>query len=228
MLRLREAHMRGDWAPLLSRLGWKRNDCGNWSDGDNQLIVEPGRTLTAKPPIIVLAEPGMDADDRATRGAALISPNGIEVRIVAGGVSQATGHRPGRYCMNHVALHVPNLLAEREWFETLLHTRSVLARDSIDDPIAGRCSDAHLARSSDFYITLRGPFTPAEVNHIGWMAANREDVVTAAKVLTAIGWPIVLGPVTVDQSFLVHFVGPDGHIHDFFCPMESLGLGNPI
>ncbi|HEX7241239.1 MAG TPA: hypothetical protein VF263_13275 [Longimicrobiaceae bacterium] len=152
----------------------------------------------------------------------LRSPAGIRIGLT-GGTPHAVDTDVSSFLMNHVAIHVPDVGRERVWFETILGSCTVLERERAWEPVTrSYWPDVHLFRFPDFYITLRGGFPRAFVDHVGWMVDAPDRVEAVAEVLRRIGWPVLFGPEEVDGSYLVHFHGPDGRVHDFFYPTSSV------
>jgi hypothetical protein len=91
------------------------------------------------------------------------------------------------------------------------------------EPVSGGfVADAHFVHVDGYYIVLRGRTGRPHLDHIGWMAASRTDVDMAHDIVRSIGWKTVIGPFEIDGSYLFHFRGPDGRVHDFFWPSEPL------
>ena len=208
-LKLRVFRLSGNWQPLLRRLdGWVETTPFDWTDGESEI------SFSAGPEIGFI---GTRGEDEGTR----VSPSGMRIGMGVHRCESVALTLP--YIMNHISLNVPNIEQEVEWYESLLGPSTVIARSSSWDPFQGRdLPDAHLFIRPNFYITIRGNFEQPAVDHVGWMACSPHYVDLAAKILTEIGWYILVGPKVIDSSYLVHFRGPDGRIHDFFYPEESL------
>jgi hypothetical protein len=204
--RLSFVRSRGDWSPLLSLIGWREIAIGTWTDEASAL----SDSLNANFAFSNCAE---------THSAR--TPAGLRVDFDRRGCVPLESRE---FVMNHVSINVRNVDSERGWFEGCLGSDAViLARASAFDPIKQDYqADAHLFNRPNFYITIRGTSDNPSVDHCGWMTASSAGVDRAATILHKLKWPIVLGPTTLDGSYLVHFEGPDGHIHDFFHPAPEL------
>lgn len=222
-LALRSVIVSGDWSPLLSQLpGWTRASDGTWTDGDGFLrcVTHPAMARMPTVAFRYLAPPARSGQRAHGASEELMSPSGLIIGI---DVSGRQACAPSTYTLNHAAFRVPEVAAERKWFETVLGSCTVLERDSTWDPVAQTYwPDAHLFRPPDFYVTLRGGFESAAIDHVGWMTDTAAAVDAVARTLRRIGWPILFGPASIDESYLVHFCGPDGAVHDFFYPQPSI------
>lgn len=220
---LRSVGLSGDWAPLLKRLhGWRCRDDHVWSDGVSEIFPRESR-VEAFGFVTAATHPIRAAGiDSLPKTALRQSPAGLVLSVVPA-PNRGTPLTSGDFILNHVAINVGNIAAEAEFFENLLGRTTVLRRESAWNPVAEDYRpDVHLYRDDDFYITIRGGFTAPSLDHAGWMASTRIAVGGVALILKELHWPIVLGPLEIDGSYLVHFRGPDGLVHDFFCPTAKL------
>lgn len=221
-LSIRQANVSGDWSPLLSALpGWRLTSPGVWTEGTSTVRCEPG--LGEGFPRFSLTGPSETG--RSARGdvRTVRTPAGIGIDLIEQSSIDCESESP--ILMNHVAVHVPELDPERRWYEALLGRCTVLERERAWEPVTEAFhADAHLFRSPNFYITLRGGFERAFVDHIGWMVDTPDRVDFIAGILRRIEWPIVFGPDEIDGSYLVHFRAPDGRVHDFFYPTACVRI----
>lgn len=228
---LRDFSIGPGWEPLLERLpGWEPTGPGTWSDGDARVTVRASSD-TAQVRFHVAGAQDVERLSRllGREGQPVLeatSPSGLRVTFALD--PSSCGERPSptarrALVMNHVALLVADVRSEQRWFEQFLGPSTVLARDRAWDPVERRWQpDVHLYRDPAFYVTLRQGQGAAQVEHMGWMAASESIVDGVAAELRRIGWPIVVGPTTIDGSYLVHFRAPDGHVHDVFSPTAAL------
>jgi hypothetical protein len=223
--------LAGDWEPLLAQLPSWRQLGPDWTDGVRR--ISPAGPALQSALVFGVAAPAWEAFAR--RGSAapgggvvahgneiidLHSPSGVPLRLVRMQLAEDL-HLP--YVLNHCAIDVTDLNAEKRWYEYWLKCPAWLQRGDGWDPVAQRrIADAHLFSDPDFYITLRGVQGGRGLDHVGWMAVERDLVDQAAELLQRVRWPIVLGPTEIDGSYLVHFRGPDGEVHDFFHPAPEL------
>jgi hypothetical protein len=216
-IQLRQFTLSGDWRPLISRLdGWNEISDNLFSDGESSLTL---RQRTEDPPALGFVFGGYNIDNAPV---SLVSPSGILLNVTERPAFMRSPTQ-NRMVMNHAAFQVPTVEDDRVWFEEVLGHCTVLARESVWDPIARTWwPDAHLFRPSDFYLTIRGNFTSSQVDHIGWMAYSMESIDDTAALLHKLGWPVLFGPEHIDGSYLVHFRGPDERVHDFFYPTPAV------
>lgn len=216
-IQLRQFTLSGDWRPLISRLhGWKEVENNLFTDGESSLtlIQEAGA-----PPALGFVFAG---EEGKRAPVTLVSPSGLRLKIVERPPYMQSPAQ-SQMVMNHAAFQVPEVEAERRWFEEMLGSCTVLARDSVWDPVAKTWwPDAHLFRPPDFYLTIRGNFTATQVDHIGWMTSSMQSIDEVAALLHELNWPVLFGPEHIDGSYLVHFRGPDGRVHDFFYPTPAV------
>ena len=216
-IQLRQFTLSGDWRPLISRLeGWSEVSHNLFSDGESSLALNqrPG-----DPPALGFVFGGHAADHAPV---SLVSPSGILLNITERPAFMRSPAQ-NRMVMNHAAFQVPKVEDDRIWFEEVLGHCTVLARESVWDPVARTCwPDAHLFRPPDFYLTIRGNFTSTQVDHVGWMTYSMESIDDIAALLHELGWPVLFGPKHIDGSYLVHFRGPDERVHDFFYPTPAV------
>lgn len=100
----------------------------------------------------------------------------------------------------------------------------LIPRERRFDPAVGADVDAeHFYVRNRLYLTQRfsadvlaGP----RLAHVGMEFAARDDIDQVHTLLQRIGWPIVVAPVVVDGSYLVHFEGPDGRVHDAYSVVD--------
>ncbi len=223
----------GDWSPLLLRLsGWRLSGENTWTDGLSRFITKDDRSglscgfsvgVRAWKHLMTLRKKKHETTNGGPHAGSLVltSPNGIRFGCELQEEVQDQIISP--YIMNHCALDVPELRAERAWFEELVRAAAVMARTSAWEPIVGAyLADCHVARLPDFYIAIRERPGTARINHIGWMAQESARVDEAAVIVAELGWPILFGPAQIDGSYLFHFRGPDGGVHDFFWVSEEL------
>lgn len=219
------------WSCIFQKLPWWR--CGGeniWSDGWSVVELSPlrgsqpefGFTISETAHSVVISErlgsPNLNNRQQLT---CLRTPSGIPVRFCAAAKSAHPQNNRSLW-LNHISLNVDDVMREMDWFEEVMGPSVVLARDAAWEPVSGQLvRDAHLFRSPWFYVTIRES-KQASVDHIGWMAMDQETVLRMADVVDSLDWKIVYGPAVVDSSFLFHFEGPDGRVHDFFYPIREL------
>ncbi len=204
--RLTGVRARGDWSPLLSQLGrWHQAGNDSWTDGVSRLSSSLPTDFTFS---------GVATPHFA------VSPSRFKIGFEPG-VSAPVDHE---FVLNHVAVNVCDVDLERDWMERLLGADAVvLARARAFNPLTQDWQpDAHLFHRPNYYVTIRGTGGATSVDHCGWMTKTRAGVDRAATILHRLKWSILLGPTTIDASYLIHFEGPDGRVHDFFHPGAEL------
>lgn len=219
------------WSRLLEALPtWRRAGSGSWTDG--WTVVELSSVSGGRPRFGFSARgPGASlpptilprGGERRAREADVMTPASIPVRFRAPECDPCDATGPFTLRMNHVSVNVGDVARERRWYEQVLGPSTVLARDAAWEPVSRRfVRDAHLFRSPWYYLTIRESQGPPGVDHVGWMADEPGAIDRLAEVVAGLGWKVVYGPAEVDGSYLVHFEGPDGNVHDFFCPLAEL------
>jgi hypothetical protein len=118
------------------------------------------------------------------------------------------------YNMNHIAYSTNNLDAIVKGFKA--HPGS-LFHDGVGwDPIVNASiRTVHFYEPGRFYVTLRESSKPLSVHHIGWECIDPQSVDLAEAILQQHGFP-TFWKGEIDGSYVLHFRGPDGNIHDFF------------
>lgn len=235
-LALCKFRLSGNWAPLFRRLPmWRQLDGDVWTDGLSE--VHLCECDSSRPDFgFVLfgqacwAEFVARLDELDRSGTRRESPqNKIHVATpsdVTVGFERAKDVTPGAgddhvLFMNHIALNVTRLDAERAWYESLFGLSAVLSRAAAWEPVSrSYVRDAHLFHSPSFYITLRETSKVSNTDHVGWMTQNKSAVDEMAELVKELGWTIVFGPAVIDGSYLFHFAGPDQRVHDFFFPTD--------
>ncbi len=202
---LHSVSLVGDWTPLLHHLkGWKQHDARIWQ-GAGAVLSTHANTACAT---IQTADTVVSVfSDRAWTAA----PSHRGERRHAEKLACPT--------LNHIALDIG--LDGDDLVEIVARGESTifLPRESRFDPSVGRNIIAeHVTNGHELYLTARFDEATSQTRlaHVGWELQRREDVDDVAAALQRIGWPIVYGPASVDESYLVHFRGPDGAVHDVF------------
>jgi hypothetical protein len=218
--------LTGAWSPLLSNLPhWRQSENEIWTDDVS--TIELSKTLTQQ------AAFGFKTDDKQqwiriagmanSQKIELTSPSGVLVSFEFLQKFSPFLTAMPTLIMNHVAINVTCLNAEQQWYETLLGPSTVLSRNHVWEPVSRRyIHDAHLFRSPHFYIALREAKKVSKLDHVGWMCNSKQRVNEIYHIVKKISWPVIFGPEELDQSYLFHFEGPDGRIHDFFFPTDAL------
>lgn len=130
--------------------------------------------------------------------------------------------------LNHVAIDTPTGIP---WLRSLLLEcgGEVFLRDeSRHDPSVNSLVRAeHIRVHDQLYITIRsvGNSGPAGA-HIGWQCRDENTVEHYYDRLKTAGAEIVVVPQLIDESYLIHFRGPDNLVHDFFCVKGASWHGN--
>jgi hypothetical protein len=230
--------LQGNWNPLFELLPtWRlHHDSDVWSDGVSVVEVsknsrtkltfgfvvddDPGWTkLISRLRKLNVSAPNVSVPNEIR----VMTPSGIEVKLRKQLSSQSRQRSNPPILMNHVAINVTEIAAERQWYEALFGNCTVLARKSAWEPVSNsHVRDVHLFRSPEFYITLRETGNVSDVDHVGWMTKDSATVDQMAAIVRQLGWPIVFGPAEIDGSYLFHFTGPDRRVHDFFFPTTPL------
>lgn len=222
-MKLRYFQLIEAWLPLLDAIGdWKEVGAGLWSDGES--FVRIGETGAGA--AIGFTCPAA-ADESGGDPGMVRTPSGL--RIAARTLELAMGQREASrvlpYVLNHVSIRTPLIDDDHRWFRHLLGSTTVLSRSENRNPVDGSVApEAHLCSGDSYYITLRGS-SHLGIDHIGWMARRRSLVDDAHRLITGLGWKTEWGPGDLDGSYLVHFRGPDGRVHDIFYPTEELRAG---
>jgi catechol 2,3-dioxygenase-like lactoylglutathione lyase family enzyme len=206
-------------------MGYRELAPGLWSDGDSSVRLNSVKEAQSGE-IGFLIQGGHQLQSPVQ-----VSPTGIvigmesEVPPLDSGIPQATSS----YIMNHVSIQTPDVDADHRWFTSFLGEHTVISDPSHFNPLDNRkAPEVHLWRDRDFYVTLRELPGEPRIDHVGWMAASQDLVDDAAEMLERLGLQIVMGPLYIDGSYLVHFRGPDGRTHDFFFPTSMLAsVGGP-
>jgi len=197
--------MEGQWGPLFRMLGWRKNRYF-YTDGDGRFY---GNFYA---PSFALEERIGEAWDSRYES----SPSGLKVPVYT---KKILSER--KYILNHVAVNVSDLEAEQKWWQALLNAEPALSVKQGWDPIINGPLDAiHFYKSPFFYITLRGQ-EPVGLHHIGFEARDKGAVLDAKEILKKIDWEIYWEGA-IDESYVLHFKGPDGRIHDFFSASDEL------
>jgi hypothetical protein len=218
-LKLRFFCLTEDWIPLFRALGgWRQASADVWSDGESAVrIGDPG----------LGAAIGFSNPRQAGKGGNIVctpSGLGIETRRSLGAGSGNEGSSLP-YVLNHASIRTPLIDEDHSWFRALLGATTVLSKIENRNPVDGSVApEAHLCADDSYYVTLRGS-SQLRIDHIGWMARRRSLVDDAHLLIAGLGWKTVWGPSDLDGSYLVHFRGPDGRIHDIFYPTEELRAG---
>ncbi len=221
------------WSCLFERLpNWFPTGRNVWTDGWTTVNLatlrhgQPliGFTSNKAGTLSALAAGPIDSDlPLEGRITDVMSPAGIPVRFKTIERAKIMSLEKFTLRMNHVSVNVKNLDQERLWYERMLGPSVVLARDKAWEPVSGSfVHDAHLFSPPWFYVTIRESNQAPNVDHVGWMANDVETVCRLGDIVNDLRWKIVYGPAEIDGSFLIHFEGPDGNVHDFFCPLEDL------
>lgn len=210
-LGLRNFVVQGEWASLLRNLpGWHQVRDDAWSDGDARVRLTLDQFGVG---MRILGGGGTEPD--------LTVPSGLRVPVEAS--REAPSSTSCRFVMNHVAINTPRLALDSVEWGRRLGAAPIFSRTMVWEPVSQHfVNDTHFCRAEDFYIVLRERPGAPHVDHIGWMARARSDVDAAHGVVSALGWRIVIGPFEIDGSYLFHFQGPDGRVHDFFWPSDEL------
>jgi hypothetical protein len=215
-MKLRYFRLSPAWHPLLTALGvWKEMSAGLWSDGDSLVRIA---AADEEPSI------GFTSDLPSGDCPRLRTPSGL---LIARDCSAPSFQRSASggaqpYVLNHVSIRTPLIEEDHRWFRDLLGANTVLSKSENLSPLDGTVApEVHLCSGDSYYITLRGS-QELRIDHVGWMARRRSLVDEAHALLTGLGWTTVWGPGDLDGSYLVHFRGPDGGVHDIFYPTEEL------
>lgn len=235
---LRYFKLGGPWGPLFRSLpGWEQLQPAIWSDGVSLVILNSAKSAKIEAGLYV---PALPRAKNAIDGFRFLfgSPSsGIERALLPSEptrLKETTKYWLGlqrrvsskrAFVMNHVAINLPDLDLAAGRVAAVLPNSLILKRTKAWEPVSQDfVSDAHFYRGRDFYITLREKGRVPEVDHVGWWCRRPQDVDSIVALLKKLKWPILWGPQEIDGSYLVHFQGPDGRIHDFFCPSKTLAL----
>lgn len=225
--KLRAFWLRGNWTPLFSRLPqWREVSPACWSDDIS--VVHLVADAFGGPYFGFTETRGRDTsmrvsncdDQSLSHGRPLVTPSGISIAMVpepVGGINDRS------IIMNHVAWYTTSIDAESTWLSAFLGRQPILERGQAWEPIARAfIADRHFFESDGYYITLRHQESRSGWDHVGWMAASAKVVDDMASIIANLGWEILWGPDGIDGNYLVHFLGPDGRVHDFFWPEPAL------
>ena len=164
-IQLRQFTLSGDWRPLISRLdGWNEVRDNLFSDGESSLTLSE---RTGDPPALGFVFGGHSAD-RAPDS--LVSPSGILVNITERPAFMRSPAQ-SRMVMNHAAFQVPTVEADRIWLEEVLGHCTVLARESVWDPVARTCwrralvADSRLHHSRQLHVIASGSYRMDDLFH---------------------------------------------------------------
>jgi len=210
MKQIKHIQCGGNWSPLLKRLGgWHPSGDDSYSNG--QEVFDFNQVATA--PIFYISE-----DELSARFS--ISPSRLTIsHELSSGSLKAEGIE---YILNHAAVTVEDLDAEEIFWKETLGVKPIIRTNDAWDPIVnGPLNTTHFYKPGSFYLTLRKEEPAGKVHHIGWETRTKDLVLSAKRVLQEIKWPI-FWEGDIDGSYVVHFKGPDGRIHDFFCPSQRL------
>ena len=95
----------------------------------------------------------------------------------------------------------------------------VLNREKRFDPILNRnIETAHYYLESGIYLTEKYEKDGfgLSVDHIGFECTRSDQVNSIFSIMQKIEWPVLFGPEWIDGSYVLHFGGPDGRVHDFY------------
>jgi hypothetical protein len=236
-LALCKFRLSGNWAPLLGRLPkWRQRNGDMWTDGLSEVhFCANDSSGAAHFGFVVFGQAHwsellgrLDELDRSEpKGQSqqnkvhVATPSGVTVGFERAKDALLSVGNDHVLFMNHIALNVTRLDAERAWYESLFRLSAVLARAAAWEPVSqSYVRDAHLFHSPSFYITLRETDKVSNIDHVGWMTRDKTTVDEMAELVKTLGWTIIFGPAAIDGSYLFHFVGPDDRVHDFFFPTD--------
>ncbi len=221
VLHIKQISTSGDWSPLFSKLsGWVSQD-GKYSDGHH--IFSPGSEAhfelqaNTRPLLENLKTLGNTSsfDDKVIAK----SPGGIEIPIY---YVEHKSVSASPYRLNHVALSVRNIDSEAAWWKGLFQCKEVLRVNQGFDPIVnGPFNTLHMYKEGELYVTLREQEPDGDIHHLGFELTEERFIDAARGILKEIGWSIFWEGM-IDESYVLHFIGPDKRIHDFFYPNAHL------
>lgn len=191
------------WDPLLACLGYDRRHRLRTTEGASALRF-------------AISDASVPNGDLVRQE----GPRGLTVDRIAEDAEVS-----GRYRLNHVAYDVADLEESVEWFSKILGGQVILQRGRTWDPVYEEYwADCHIFQEPGLYLTLRER-GQVRLDHWGWMTDERTSVDDACKMVRQLGWLVVFGPEDIDGSYLFHFRGPQGRVHDVFSPSPDLRRG---
>jgi len=223
--------IEGNWHPLLDELGWNSNN-NNYTSGLSSFRSMKdtnersfGFVLASESELerIINYTHAVRSDEKFVA----TSPGGVLYHILYSPEAKE-GEKNQNYILNHVALSVRDAEKEKRYWREVLQSEPVLDTGCPYDPVEDKSiKTIHLYEQSAFYITLREEDPRgAHMHHIGWELPDNDYLKKAHSFLKNIGWK-VRWKGEIDKSDIIHFEGPDGHVHDFFYTREELRTKNP-
>ncbi|GAB5456339.1 MAG: hypothetical protein Hens2KO_25680 [Henriciella sp.] len=197
--------LSGDWAGLFEQLpGWACRD-GVWQGSGG----------------------GLRAGGSPSEEQVLVGAGQDQFQIGAQGIT-ASKHIGGD-ALRPVDLSIPSLIhvainsplqAGSEDFERAFRrsTGVLLPRAARYDPAEATEIEAmHCTIPGQFYLTQRYfPIEQTGLDHIGFECLDPAHVEQCQRAVQAADLEIVVPPGELDGSYLFHFRGPDGRVHDFY------------
>lgn len=220
-LHIKKVFSSGNWEPLFRNLpGWGLKE-GIFTDGKH--IFSHGEKLSFE-----LQSNNQDIFDKVGLMDGVENKNKDYFEIKSPGnifipvhYKENRGNSVSPYLLNHVAVSVENIDKESEWWKDLFQCKEVLKVDQGFDPIVnGSLNTYHLYKEKELYVTLREQL-PIGEHHFGFEITEENKISECKDILGKVGWPIFWEGM-IDQSYVIHFTGPDGLIHDFFYPNANL------
>jgi hypothetical protein len=222
ILHIKKIGSTGDWSPLFAKLkGWSFVN-GEYTDGHHTFVPSEEAYFE------------LQANSQATFDNLKALPNTKEVgenQLVTkslGGIKvlieyiEEKTKASSPYMLNHIALSVESIDKEAKWWKDLFQCKEVLRVNQGFDPIVnGPFNTLHMYKEGELYVTLREQKPDGAIHHLGFEMKNENLIDEVHKILKEISWPIFWEGM-IDESYVIHFIGPDKRIHDFFCPNAHL------
>jgi hypothetical protein len=201
MNRIIHMDLPGDWGSLFDQLpGWTKDKNGLWKGTGATCRDNQANHL-------------MQMNGKMSLQTLLPKQIQLSDEVPSSPVAQLSGVQ-----LNHFAVTVPDLDGvEAQAWSRLLDNTQVLRTNKKWDPILeGPLSATHLYVAGSYYVTLReDPAQPMCLHHIGWECKDTEALQAAKRALREAGIT-TYWEGEIDGSYVIHFEGPDGKIHDFF------------
>jgi hypothetical protein len=212
----------GDWSDLFDSLpGWKRSGNDRWAGAGAvfQGGVRPADACS------VVRLTSLEGQVELVMG-----PEASSLREIEAPPPPATSDETTP-SLCHVAVDVDRSDSSISALLAGAGVPVLIARERRFDPAVGADVEAeHFYVRHHLYLTQRfvDGLPAPRLAHVGleFFSANQIDEVHA--LLQRLGWQIVVAPIVVDGSYLVHFVGPDGRVHDAYCLLDGAGADEAI
>lgn len=218
-----EAYVSANWEPFLSQLPeWEQIRRNVFSDGVSFFVQKSTQHSIAlrianKKALEIIAQ---NNDTEVINDKVVFDTFDFPFEI---SFNSSKKKKRSPIAFNHFAVTSRNISKAKKWWGKITQCQEILEVKKVFDPLVnGPLDTIHFYKPEELYLTVRGQGDKENAfHHLGFEAKSMSYVQIARNILVAIGWDIFWEGV-IDESYVLHFEGPDGLIHDVFCTQNVL------